>query len=77
MLFHIPVPDKSPNTMGTAQDYHPGRLNQTADVLFHIPVPDKSPNTMATAQDGEEVVNKVCTTSCMSLSSRQKNMMLT
>ena len=28
---------------------------------------------MATAQDGEEVVNEVCTTSCMSLPSRQEH----
>ena len=53
--------------------YRAGRLNQAADALSHIPVPDKSPTTVASAQDREELVNEVCTTSCMYLSSRQEH----
>lgn len=34
---------------------------------------DTSHTSVATAQDGEEVVNEVCTTSCMSLSSRKEH----
>ena len=53
--------------------YCPGQLNQTADALFYISMLDKSPTTMTTAQDGEELVNEVCTTSFVSLSSRQEH----